>query len=63
CGITEKNPQAGRLNYYVAKFALKSGLTHPCLAKAARTAHALGVGPANLDSIAVILEGTQDPGK
>ncbi len=57
CGVIAENPGAGRLNYYTARIAHRGGLTHPCLAQAARTAHALGVGPANLDSIAVILEG------
>jgi hypothetical protein len=59
CEITDQNPTAGRLNYYVARYAHRSGLRHPCLARAARAAHALGVGPANLDSIAVILEGPE----
>jgi hypothetical protein len=60
CAISDQNPTAGRLNYYVARYAHRSGLRHPCLARAARAAHAQGVGPANLDSIAVILEGQEE---
>ncbi|MCA9727681.1 MAG: thioredoxin family protein [Candidatus Eisenbacteria bacterium] len=56
CGLTAKHPEAGRLSYNVAIFASRSQLRGACLAEAARNAKRLGVGPAWMDSIAVVLE-------
>ncbi len=58
CPLVEANPQAGRLNYYVARYGNKGGLRHRCLAQAARAAHALKVrGAEKYDSLAVVLAG------
>ena len=58
CSLTDANPDASRLNLYVARFANQNGLRGECLARAARNAKASGMpGSAAMDSIAVILEG------
>jgi hypothetical protein len=57
CDIAEKQPQNGQLLAYIAYTAHRAGLTDPRLATAARTARAQGKGRADLDSIAVALEG------
>jgi len=57
CGITQANPEAGRLSYSVANWANRARLRGECLAEAARNAHRLGVGPAWMDSIATVLAG------
>jgi len=58
CSLTDENPTASRLNYYVAKFSHDYGLRGECLGRAARNAKASGMpGADKMDSIAVILEG------
>jgi hypothetical protein len=57
CDLATFHPDAGRLSYNVAIFASRSRLRGPCLAEAARNAKRLGVGPAWMDSLAVVLEG------
>lgn len=55
-GLAERYPKNGRLQYAIAMTANRNGLRDPRFAKAARTARALGVGGAFLDSIAVKLD-------
>lgn len=57
CGLTGAHPKSGRLNYAAAKWANRGGLHGACLAQAARNAIAANTAPANMDSIATILEG------
>ena len=57
CPIIEKNHHAVAFCYSVAMQAYRAGVKHPCLAKAARVAKEHNYGPANMDSIAVVLEG------
>lgn len=58
CGLTDANPGASRLNYYVARFAVRDGLRGECLARAARSAAKSDIPRAfEMDSLAVILEG------
>ncbi len=55
-GLADQHPKNGRLLYAIAMTANRNGLRDPRFAKAARSARALGVGGAFLDSIAVKLE-------
>lgn len=59
CAIGDQYPEEGRLHYNIAMIAYRQGLKDDCLARSARTAIAKGVGPSNMDSIAVVLEGTR----
>lgn len=61
CSVVEKQPQNGRLLAYIAYTAHRAGMTDPRLAQAARTARQQGQGRADLDSIAVVLEGKKVP--
>jgi len=60
CAVADANPEASTLNAGIARWAVRGNLTHPCLAAAARRAHALGAKPAIFDSLAIVLEGTPD---
>lgn len=55
-GLAEKYPTNGRILYAIAMTASRNGMRDVRFAKAARSAKALGVGGAFLDSIAVKLE-------
>ncbi len=58
CGLTDANPDASRLNFYVARFAIRDRLRGECLARAARNAAKSDMPRASeMDSLAVILEG------
>ncbi len=57
CPIVEKNSNSPRFCYSVAMQAFRNRTMHPCLGKAARIALANNIGPAYMDSIAVVLEG------
>lgn len=57
CDLAEKQASNGKLLAYIAYAAARAGVTDPRLAAAARTARAQGQGRADLDSIAVVLEG------
>ncbi len=57
CDLAEKQATNGKLLAYIAYTAARVGVTDPRLAKAARTARAQGQGRADLDSLAVVLEG------
>jgi hypothetical protein len=63
CKLAEDHPESGRLQYSLAMNAKRGRLRGACFAKAARTARALGAGPAFLDTLAVELEGGEVPGK
>jgi thioredoxin 1 len=62
CDLAEKQATNGKLLAYIAYTAARVGVTDPRLAKAARTARAQGQGRADLDSIAVVLEGKGSAG-